>query len=196
VSYFGPAVLALILQHMAVTLIALSLVRERTSGIFELFRISPITTTEILVGKVLAFGVLAAAVAIATVALLSALGVPNFGDPLQLAGVLALLLVASLGLGTLIAMISDSERQAVQLSLLVLLASVFFSGFVLDVDEFSEVARVIAYSLPVTHGIQLAQDVMLRGEAPLTWHAAALAAIAAIVLVLSWALLRRGMTRV
>ena len=37
---------------------------------------------------------------------------------------------------------------------------------------------------------------MLRGEAPFTWHAAALAAIGAVVLVLSWALLRRGMTRV
>ena len=196
VSFFGPAVLALILQHMAVTLVALSLVRERTSGIFELFRISPMTTTEILIGKVLAFGVLSAAVAIATVALLGALGVPNYGDPVQLAAVLALLLVASLGLGTLIAMISDSERQAVQLSLLVLLASVFFSGFVLDVDEFNEIARAVAYSLPVTHGIQLAQDVMLRGEAPFTWHAAALAAIGALVLVLSWALLRRGMTRV
>ena len=38
VQYFGPAVLALILQHMAITLIALSIVRERTSGLFELFR--------------------------------------------------------------------------------------------------------------------------------------------------------------
>ena len=47
-QYFGPAVLALILQHMAVTLIALSLVRERTSGVIELFRISPVSTTEVL----------------------------------------------------------------------------------------------------------------------------------------------------
>ena len=45
---------------------------------------------------------------------------------------IALLLVASLGLGLFIAVVSDSERQAVQLSLLVLLASVFFSGFVLS----------------------------------------------------------------
>ena len=195
VSFFGPAVLALILQHMAVTLVALSLVRERTTGIIELFRISPITTTEVVLGKVLAFGVLAAGIAIATLALLGSLGVPMLGDPLHLAGVLALLLVASLGLGTLIAVISDSERQAVQLSLLVLLASVFFSGFVLDVDEFNDVTKVVAYALPVTHGIELAQDVMLRGELPLTWHVAALGGIAVFVLVASWALLRRSMTR-
>ena len=51
VQFFGPAVLALILQHMAVTLIALSVVRERTSGLFELFRVSPITTAELVIGK-------------------------------------------------------------------------------------------------------------------------------------------------
>ena len=32
ISYFAPAVLALILQHLAVTLVAMSLVRERTTG--------------------------------------------------------------------------------------------------------------------------------------------------------------------
>ena len=44
VQFFGTAVLALVLQHMAVTLIALSVVRERTTGLFELFRVSPIRT--------------------------------------------------------------------------------------------------------------------------------------------------------
>jgi ABC-2 type transport system permease protein len=196
VSFFGPAVLALILQHMAVTLVALSLVRERTTGIIELFRISPITTTEVIVGKILAFGILAAGIGAATIAVLAALGVPMLGDPLYLAGALALLLVASLGLGILIAVISDSERQAVQLALLVLLASVFFGGFVLSVDEFTPPVRTIAYLLPVTHGIRLAQDVMLHGWTNAPWHATALIAIAAVLLVGSWALLRRGMTRV
>ena len=52
--------LALILQHMAVTLIALSVIRERTTGLFELFRVSPIRTGELVIGKVLAFGLLSA----------------------------------------------------------------------------------------------------------------------------------------
>ncbi len=38
-AFYGPAVLALILQHLAITLIALALVRERTSGVIELFRV-------------------------------------------------------------------------------------------------------------------------------------------------------------
>ncbi len=89
-----------------------------------------------------------------------------------------------------------SERQAVQLSLLVLLASVFFSGFVLSIDEFIPQVRALAYALPVTHGIRLAQDVMLRGWTNEVWHVWALLGIALVLIVASWALLRRGMARI
>ena len=196
VSFFGPAVLALILQHMAVTLIALSVVRERTTGIIDVFRISPTSAWEVVLGKVLGFGVLCMGLAGLTVALLvGALGVPLLGQPIELIGVIALLIFASLGLGLLISIVSDSERQAVQLSLLVLLASVFFSGFVLPIEEFTDAVRTGAYLLPVTHGIRLTQDVMLRGWTNDGWEIGALAAIGLVLLVACWLLLRRRMTR-
>jgi hypothetical protein len=47
--------------------------------------------------------------------------------------------------------------------MLVLLASVFFSGFVLPLDEFLPPVQALAYLLPVTAGIRLFQDFMLRG---------------------------------
>jgi ABC-2 type transport system permease protein len=194
-SYFGPAVLALILQHLAVTLVALSLVRERTSGVMELYRISPVSAAEILAGKIIAFGVLGAAIAAITVGLLvSGFGIPVLGDPGLVAGVIALFLLASLGVGLLIAMLSDSERQAVQLSLLVLLASVFFSGFVLSIDEFSPLVRSLAYLLPVTHGITLLQDLMLRGSTNAAWEIGALGLIALATIAAAWLLLRRALS--
>ena len=196
VAFFGPAVLALILQHLAVSLVALSLVRERTSGILELFRIAPISSAEIIAGKVLAFGVLGAAIAASSLALLVlGFAIPVLGPVWVVAAVVALLLLASIGLGLVVAVVADSERQAVQLSLLVLLASVFFSGFVLQLDEFNAPVQALAYTLPVTHGIRLLQDVMLRGDTVHTWEYAALGAIAGVTLLLSWALLRRTMTR-
>jgi ABC-2 type transport system permease protein len=195
-SYFGPAVLALILQHLAVTLVSMSLVRERSSGVMELFRISPVSSAEVLAGKVLAYGILGFVVAGLTVALLVVgLGVPALADPGFLALAIGLLLLASLGLGLLIAVVSDSERQAVQLSLLVLLASVFFSGFVLAIDEFTPPVRALAYALPVTHGIQLLQDFMLRGSTTHQWQMAALGGITAVTLVAAWIVLRREMRR-
>jgi ABC-2 type transport system permease protein len=195
-AYFGPAVLALILQHLAVTLVALALVRERTSGVIELFRVAPVNAWEVIAGKVLSYLLIGGFIAAATVALLvGVFKIPMLGDPVVLAGTIALVLLASLGIGLLIAVISDSERQAVQLSLLLLLASVFFSGFVIAITEFTEPVRALAFLLPVTHGIRLMQDIMLRGGTTQTWEFAALLLIAAVTLTVSWFGLRRGMTR-
>jgi ABC-2 type transport system permease protein len=195
IAFYGPGVLALILQHLAVTLVALSLVRERTTGLLELFRVSPVSTSEVILGKVLAFGLLCGIISAVTVGLMvGVLGVPLLGDPWRLAGVIALLTLASLGLGLVVAVISDSERQAVQLSLLTLLASVFFSGFVLPIEEFNAPVRAIGYLLPVTHGIRLIQDLMLRGWTNAGWQVLALAAIAAVLLVVAWFALRRSMS--
>lgn len=192
VGFYGPAALALVLQHMAVTLIALSIVRERSSGALDRFRSSPMRATEVVLGKVIAFGLLGAAIAASSVWLLvSVLGVPMLGAPAGVALVIGLLLVASLGLGLLISVISDSERQAVQLSLLTLLASMFFSGFVLRIEEFQPAVQVAAYALPVTHGIALLQEQMLSGSISHPWQLFALAGIAAVLLLVSWVLVRR-----
>ena len=164
ITFFAPAVLALVLQHMAVTLTALSFVRERLSGTMDVFRVSPVNALELVLGKYLGLGLVSAVIATVTsLALVFLLGVPMLGSATVFALIVFLLVFASLGAGLLISVISDSERQAVQLSLLLLLASVFFSGFVLPVHEFAWFLQIVAYALPVTHGIRLLQDEMLRG---------------------------------
>ena len=194
VGFYGPAALALVLQHMAVTLIALSIVRERSGGSLDRFRASPMRANEVVIGKVLAFGILGGGIAALSVWLLvTFLGVPLLGAPGMLALVIGMLLVASLGLGLLISVVSDSERQAVQLSLLTLLASMFFSGFVLRIEEFQPVVQAGAYLLPVTHGITLMQELMLGGAVVHGWQLLALGVIAAVLLAFSWLLLYREM---
>ncbi len=194
VSYFGPAVFALVIQHLAITLTALSLVRERLSGQLDRFRVAPVTSSELLIGKYVAYAALSLAVGGAVAALLvGVLGVPLLGGWLPLIGIVLLLTFASLGVGLLISLVADSERQAVQLSMIVLLASVFFSGFVLPVTDFAEWTQYLAYSLPVTHGIALLQDIMLRGEVTALWMVAALAVIGLVLYVGSLLRLRRIM---
>lgn len=194
VAFAAPAVFALILQHMAVTLTALSFVRERLSGAMEMLRISPVNSLELVLGKYLGLGIVSAFVAAATALLLVyGLGVPVRGDPVLITGVVALLVFASLGVGLLISVIADSERQAVQLALLLLLASVFFSGFVLPINEFREGVQYASYALPVTHGIQLLQDLMLRGSTEAWWQVAVLAVLGLVFLILTVIALRRTM---
>jgi ABC-2 type transport system permease protein len=80
--------------------------------------------------------------------------------------------------------------------MLVLLASVFFSGFVLPVGDFIPAVRAIAYALPVTHGIQTFQETMLRGEVRSVWMVAALAGIGIALYVFALLRLRRITHRV
>jgi ABC-2 type transport system permease protein len=196
INFFGPAVFALVIQHLAIALTALSLVRERLSGQMDRFRVAPVTSSELLIGKYVAYAVLSLAVGGAVGALLvSVLNVPLLGGWLPFAGIVLLLTFASLGFGLLISLVADSERQAVQLSMILLLASVFFSGFVLPVSDFAQWTQYIAYALPVTHGIALLQEVMLRGEVASAWMAGALAAIGLVLYVGSLMRLRRVLRR-
>jgi ABC-2 type transport system permease protein len=195
VAFYGAALLPFVLQHLAVSLVALSIVRERTSGSFELFRVAPVGATEIIVGKAVALALISAVVAIGTTLLLvNAMGVPLLSGPLELAGTLALVIAASIGLGVIIGIVSGSERQVVQAALLVLLASVFFTGLVLKLELFVPAARPFAYLLPATHGIELTQDLMLYGWVAEPWHIPALAGMALLLVVVGTSLFRRQMT--
>jgi ABC-2 type transport system permease protein len=173
-SFYAPSVLALILQHIAVTLGALSLVRERLLGALELFRVAPVSTLQVLLGKYLGYTLFIAVIAAVLLGLMiwpMALGVPFLGDALMFAQIAALFTVASLGIGFLISVYSKTDSQAVQLSMLVLLLSIFFSGFFLPLENFRVPINYVGYALPLTHGISAFQAIMLRGAAPseLTW---------------------------
>ena len=134
-DFFAPAVLALLLQHLAVTFAALSIVRERNVGTMELFRVSPLSAAEALFGKYISYmlfgGVIAA---ILSALLVFVLHVPMLGNWWYFALVIAAVLFTSLGIGFAISIVSQTDSQAVQYSMIILLASVFFSGFIMSLD--------------------------------------------------------------
>jgi ABC-2 type transport system permease protein len=194
--FFAPGVLMLLLQHIAVTFGALSIVRERQTGTVELFRVSPISPGEVLAGKYVSFMLFAGLLtAVLTILLRFALGVPMLGSWGYFVLVVALVLLASLGIGFVISLISDTDSHAVQLSMLVLLASVFFSGIFTALYLLWEPVRVISWMLPVTYGIQLLQSIMLRGAPPSPVLIGGLLAISLVLFLLAWFLTRRLMAR-
>jgi ABC-2 type transport system permease protein len=195
VTYYAPAVLALILQHIAVTLGALSLVRERLLGAMEFFRVAPVSVTNILLGKYLGYTVFLGIIGAVLVGLLLLLGIPFLGNVSLFIGLAALVILASLGIGFLISAISTSDSQAVQLSMLVLLASIFFGGFFLPLENFFPPIRIISYALPLTHGIIGFQDIMLKGTQPQAFNGIVLGVIAAFTFIAVNIILRRQFQR-
>jgi ABC-2 type transport system permease protein len=166
-DFYAPAVVVVLLQHLAVTLLGLSVVRERELGVTELFRVSPLRTSEYLIGKFLAYLVLGGIVGATLVALLVfGLGTPMIGEWWQLATALVVLLFTSTALGLVLSLLANSDSQAVQYAMLVLLATIFLSGFLLSLERFVPLAQPLPWVLPATYAITLVRDVMLRG-APL-----------------------------
>lgn len=191
-DFFAPAVIVLLMQHLSITFASLSIVRERRSGILELFRVSPLTAFEILLGKFLTYLVFEMILATIISALIVwGLGIPMFGNWWHYGLAIFILLFTSLGLGFLISLISSTDTQAVQYSMLLLLASIFFSGFLLDLRLMWEPVTVIAWSLPATYGIRMLQDIMLRGAPIPLLIFAGIAIIGIILFVMNWLILRR-----
>ncbi len=207
IAYYAPGVLALLLQHMAVTLASLSLVRENLLGSTELFRVAPVGSMQILLGKSIGFilsiglimmllvGLMIANFPIGNTGYTFGLAVPFVGNPLWFALSVLLVTVASLGLGFLISAISRSESQAVQLSMISLLAAVFFSGFFLPLQNFQAFAQWLAFLLPVTHGVRAFQDTMLRGQLPTDETFLWLGGIALVCFLLAWQIWRGNLKR-
>jgi ABC-2 type transport system permease protein len=195
-DFYAPAALILVLQQFAVAFGALSFVRERQLGMLDVYRVGPIGPFQTVLGKYVAYLLLGGAVgAVLAVAIVYGLGVPLLGSWWQLALVIGLVLAASVGLGFLISLISTSDSQAVQYSMLVLLASLFFSGFFLSLAQLAEPVRAFSWLLPATSGMALTRGVMLRGDGLRAFEVAVLVALVAGTLLLSVAGTRRVLGR-
>jgi len=193
-EFFAPAVIVLLLQHLSITFASLSIVRERRSGIMELFKVAPITAFETLIGKFLSYLLFEMLLAgVITALAVWVLKVPMFGRWEEYVLAVVILLFTSLAVGFLISLISDTDTQAVQYSMLLLLASIFFSGFFLDLRLMWEPMKVLAWSLPATYGIQMLQNIMLRGASVPPLLLQGLALIGVGLFLVNWLLLRRRM---
>jgi ABC-2 type transport system permease protein len=118
--------------------------------------------------------------------------VPLLGDPLLFVAIVAALILASVGFGLVISVIADSELQAVQLALLLLLASVFFAGFVTPADAIRADIRALTHALPVTNAVTPLHDVMLFGARTAGNELALLGATGVALVPLLTLLLRRA----
>lgn len=193
-DFFAPSVIVLLLQHLAITFAALSVVRERQLGSMELFYVAPLTAIETLLGKYLSYlifgGVLAA---ILLTLVVFGMGVPMLGWWLYVGIIVVALLFTSLGIGFVISLISKSDIEAVQYSMIVLLTSVFFSSFILGLETLWRPVRIISWAVPATYGNIMLRDVMLRGAPLALPMLGQLVLIGAGLFILSWFLLRRSM---
>jgi ABC-2 type transport system permease protein len=173
-TFFLPGILALILQHLALTLAAVSIARDRRLGVLDVYRLSPAGAGELLLGKYFGLSFMVALIAAGITALaIGALHVAVLGGLLWLVVALFVFLLTALAFGFVLGLVTRSEEAAIQVSMLVLIASVAFGGLLAPLEQLSPPLLAAAYALPVTSGRLLLEAVLFRGYL-LDWMAPAI----------------------
>lgn len=159
-----PGLVGLIMQNITVLLTAFALVRERERGTIEQLIVSPIKSSELILGKLLPYVVIGFFDFIFSLAL----GLLWFGVPIR--GSLGLLIflgfgfvICALAIGILISTISKTQLQAMQLSVLVILPSVLLSGFVFPREAMPKIIQYLGYALPLTYFLNILRGIVLKG---------------------------------
>jgi ABC-2 type transport system permease protein len=159
-----PALIGVILSMTMMMFTAVAIVRERERGNLELLITTPVKSVELMFGKLLPY----IFIGLIQTSLVLGLGAVLFDVPVQ--GNLAALylaalifIAATLALGLLISMIAQTQTQAFQMSLFVLLPSILLSGFVFPFDGMPRGVQYLAQVLPLTHFVELVRGIVLRG---------------------------------
>jgi ABC-2 type transport system permease protein len=164
VNFMIPGLIGLILQFQTLMLTAFAIVRERERGTLEQLVVTPIKPWELMLGKILPYSCTAFA------AVGMALLVGRFGFGVEMAGSFWLLialsvvfLLSSLGIGMLISTVSQTQTQAMQVSLFVMLPSVLLSGFMFPREGMPWIIQQLSLLIPLTHFLQILRGIMLKG---------------------------------
>jgi len=158
-----------VLSLLTALITAVSIVSERLSGTFEQLQVTPATSLEILLGKILPLGaVFAADVVLMVLAAGFLLGVWPKGSVVFFVLVSSFYVLTSLSLGLLISATSATAAEAVQKTVLFSIPLVLLSGFAFPIRNMPAPVRWLAEIFPATHYIRVSRAIYLRGEGPLS----------------------------
>jgi len=158
-----PGLIGVILTLTMMLFTAVAIVRERERGNLELLINTPISTTQLMVGKVVPY----IAIGLVQLALIVGVGqllfsIPIRGTMLELYVAAAFFIAANLALGLFVSTIARTQFQAMQITFFILLPSILLSGFMFPFDGMPVFAQYLGELLPNTHFIRLTRGIMLR----------------------------------
>lgn len=159
-----PGLLAIILTMTMIMFTSAAIVRERERGNLELLITTPVRSLELMLGKIIPYIL----IGMIQMAIILGLGhvvfeVPINGTVGQIVLATLLFIAASLTLGLIISTIAQTQLQAMQMTIFILMPSILLSGFVFPYEGMPEIAQWIAEILPTTHFVRIIRGIVLRG---------------------------------
>jgi ABC-2 type transport system permease protein len=159
-----PAMIGLILMFLTLQLTAAAIVREREAGTMEQLVVTPLRSTELMIGKLTPFVLIAMidAVEIIVVGVL-VFNVPINGSLALLFALSALFLATSLGIGLFVSTIAKTQREAQMSSMLFVLPAMFLSGFFFPIAAMPKVLQYASYGVPLRYFLIVTRSIVLKG---------------------------------
>jgi len=162
--YIVPGLVGVILTITMVLITAMAIVRERERGTLEQLIVTPITRTELMLGKITPY----IGVGLVQMTLVLLLGrfvfdVPLTGDIVQLYAISLLFIVASLAFGLFISTLVRNQQQAMQMSFFFVLPNILLSGFMFPRPAMPLLFQWIGLLLPLTHFLTVLRGILLKG---------------------------------
>jgi ABC-2 type transport system permease protein len=159
-----PGLVGLILTMTMVLITAMAIVRERERGTLEQLIVTPITKTELMLGKIAPY----VGVGLFQMTAVLLLGrfvfdVPLVGSLWLLYGVSLVFIVASLSLGLFISTLVRTQQQSMQMSFFFMLPSILLSGFMFPRQAMPPLFQWIGLALPLTHFLLVLRGILLKG---------------------------------
>jgi ABC-2 type transport system permease protein len=162
--YNVPAVMGALLVLICLLLTSLAVVREREIGTLEQLQVSPLTPSELILGKTIPF----ALIGLVDLALIAAIAlfwfdVPFRGSALLLLVASILYILAALGVGLFISTISRTQQEAFMVVFLVFMPTMLLSGFMFPVSSMPAVFRWLTLANPMRHYLEIVRAIFLKG---------------------------------
>jgi ABC-2 type transport system permease protein len=163
-----PGLCGIILVFVGTVATALGVVRERQAGTLEQLAVMPFRPRDVFIGKIAPYLLIAAIDMVVIVAVgMLLFNVPFRGSVATFALGAILFLFVTLGTGVLISTLSQTQGQAIQLSMMFMLPQFLLSGLFFPLYSMAAGVRWIGYVLPLTYFIKVARGVMVR-DAPIS----------------------------
>lgn len=160
-----PGLVGVIVMISMLMLGALTLVRERERGSWEMLLVSPVTAVEVLIGKLSPYVIIGAVQAALVIGVARVLfELPVMGSVWALLIAVPLYAAAHLILGFAFSAIAESQLQAMQGAVFFYLPSMLLSGFMFPFQGMPKWAQILGEALPLTHFVRAARGVLLKGE--------------------------------
>ncbi len=163
--FFVPGLIAIIVLLISALLTSIAIVREKERGTFEQILVSPVHASQIILGKVIPYIILGFVDSV----IILLIGhywfqVPVQGSVLLLLATLILYLLSGLSFGLFVSTITDSQRTAMLIALLMtILPTILLSGFIFPVPSMPVIFQYVSKIIPATHFLKIIRGILLKG---------------------------------